>query len=131
MKTKPPRVQVNVRMSQTEKARLEAEARRRGMRSAADVLRHAALSQAIKSYTYTVHIHPADPDEGGYWAEVPALPGCNTQGETLDEVIAHAHDAIRVYLMMSLRHGDPIPEERPPKNGRPMKALVRVESPAA
>jgi predicted RNase H-like HicB family nuclease len=130
MRRKNGTVQVNVRMSPAEKARLEAEAHRRGMRGAAELLRRTALSRTIKSRTYTVLIHPGDPDEGGFWAEVPALPGCTTQGGTLDQVIANAHDAIRVYLEMCLRHGDPIPEERPPRS-KAMKALVRVDTPAA
>ncbi|WP_414530125.1 type II toxin-antitoxin system HicB family antitoxin [Nodularia chucula] len=41
-------------------------------------------------------IHPAE--EGGYWAEVPALPGCITEGETMDEVMANLKDAIEGWL---------------------------------
>ncbi len=37
-------------------------------------------------------VHEAE--EGGYWAEVPAIPGCATQGETLDELIANLREAI-------------------------------------
>lgn len=36
-----------------------------------------------------------DAEEGGYWAEVPALPGCFTQGETLDELHTNLREAIR------------------------------------
>ncbi|MBI2843100.1 MAG: type II toxin-antitoxin system HicB family antitoxin [Armatimonadetes bacterium] len=36
-----------------------------------------------------------DAEEGGFWAEVPALPGCFTQGETLEEVRANLQEAIR------------------------------------
>jgi predicted RNase H-like HicB family nuclease len=43
-----------------------------------------------------VLVHEAE--EGGYWAEVPALPGCFTQGATLAEVRARAEEAIRAYL---------------------------------
>jgi predicted RNase H-like HicB family nuclease len=39
-----------------------------------------------------VVVHEAE--EGGYWAEVPAIPGCATQGETMDELLANAHEAI-------------------------------------
>ena len=38
-------------------------------------------------------IHKCEPPETGYWAEVPALPGCVTQGETLEEVRAMISDA--------------------------------------
>ncbi len=41
-------------------------------------------------------IHPAE--EGGYWAEVPALPGCFSQGETKDEVLQNIREAIEAYL---------------------------------
>lgn len=36
--------------------------------------------------------------EGGYWAEVPALPGCITEGDTLEEVMANLKDAIVGWL---------------------------------
>jgi predicted RNase H-like HicB family nuclease len=41
-------------------------------------------------------IHEAK--EGGYWAEVPALPGCFSQGETLKEVREHIKEAIACHL---------------------------------
>lgn len=41
-------------------------------------------------------IHPAA--EGGFWAEVPALPGCLTQAETLDELKANLRKAIELWL---------------------------------
>lgn len=41
-------------------------------------------------------IHEAE--EGGYWAEVPALPGCSTQGETIEELTENLKDAITLWL---------------------------------
>ncbi len=41
-------------------------------------------------------VHKAE--EGGYWAEVPALPGCVTQGETLDELRGNLREAIEGWL---------------------------------
>lgn len=41
-------------------------------------------------------IHEAE--EGGFWAEVPALPGCSTQGETLEELTQNLKDAIALWL---------------------------------
>jgi len=41
-------------------------------------------------------IHQAE--EGGYWAEVPALPGCVTQGETVEEVTLNLREAVEVWL---------------------------------
>lgn len=43
-------------------------------------------------------IHKAE--EGGYWAEVPAIPGCMTQGETLAELLAHLDEAIEGCLSL-------------------------------
>ncbi len=59
--------------------------------------------------TYTVHIEPAE--EGGFVAFFPALPGCQTQGETFDEVVAMAKDALAGYLQTLREHGQPIPRE--------------------
>lgn len=41
-------------------------------------------------------IHKAE--EGGYWAEVPSLPGCVTQGETPEELKANLHEAVELWL---------------------------------
>jgi predicted RNase H-like HicB family nuclease len=41
-------------------------------------------------------IHPAA--EGSYWAEVPALPGCITEGDSMEEVMANLKDAIEGWL---------------------------------
>ncbi|CAD5984088.1 UPF0150 protein [Planktothrix tepida] len=41
-------------------------------------------------------VHEAE--EGGYWAEVPALPGCVTQGETWEEVMKNLQEAIQGWL---------------------------------
>jgi predicted RNase H-like HicB family nuclease len=49
-----------------------------------------------------------DAEEGGYWAEVPALPGCVTQGETLDELHANLEEAVRGCLaVLNERKGSP------------------------
>ena len=43
-----------------------------------------------------VVVHEAE--EGGFWAEVPALPGCVSQGETMDELLANIREAIQAWL---------------------------------
>ena len=63
----------------------------------------------MKVLNYSVKIHAAE--EGGFWAEVPALPGCFTQGETLDEVRVMAKEAIEGFLEMLAKHGKEIPVE--------------------
>jgi predicted RNase H-like HicB family nuclease len=42
--------------------------------------------------TIKIVVHEAE--EGGFWAEVPAIPGCATQGESLDELLRNLRDAI-------------------------------------
>ena len=41
-------------------------------------------------------------EEGGYWAEVPAIPGCATQGETLRELIENIYDAVEGCLSIDM-----------------------------
>ena len=41
-------------------------------------------------------IHEAE--EGGFWAEVPALPGCSTQGDTMEELTENLKGAIALWL---------------------------------
>lgn len=60
---------------------------------------------------YTVLLTP---EEGGYVATVPALPGCNTEGDTLEEAIRNAQEAIKLYLDTLRERGEPIPEEKEP-----------------
>jgi predicted RNase H-like HicB family nuclease len=47
-----------------------------------------------------VVVHEAE--EGGYWAEVPVIPGCATQGETIDELLAVVHEAIEACLLVEV-----------------------------
>jgi len=46
---------------------------------------------------YTILVHEAE--EGGFWSEVPALSGCYSQGETIDETLHNTKEAIESYLM--------------------------------
>ncbi|MBI4726952.1 type II toxin-antitoxin system HicB family antitoxin [candidate division TA06 bacterium] len=48
-----------------------------------------------------VVIHQAD--EGGFWAEVPAIPGCMTQGETRQEFLLNIYDAVEGCLSVDLK----------------------------
>ncbi len=48
-----------------------------------------------------VIIHEAE--EGGYWAEVPSLPGCATQGESFDELLSNIYEAVDACLSIDLK----------------------------
>ncbi len=63
----------------------------------------------MKTLTYRTLLHKEP--EGGYTAIVPALPGCVTYGETLEEALEMAKDAIALYLESLSAHNDPIPTE--------------------
>ncbi|MDD5322897.1 MAG: type II toxin-antitoxin system HicB family antitoxin [Methylococcales bacterium] len=47
-----------------------------------------------------VVIHPAE--EGGFWAEVPAILGCATQGETIEELLTNLYEAVEACLSVDL-----------------------------
>ena len=51
---------------------------------------------AIQAMQVKVVVHEAE--EGGFWAEVPALPGCVSQGESMDERLANVREAIQAWL---------------------------------
>jgi predicted RNase H-like HicB family nuclease len=42
--------------------------------------------------------------EGGYWAEVPAIPGCATEGETFEELLKNIHEAVEGCLSIDVDH---------------------------
>ena len=62
-----------------------------------------------KFYTFRAIIEPDEP--AGYHGYVPSLPGCHTQGETIEETKEHLKEAIAGYLEVALEHGDPISQE--------------------
>ena len=51
----------------------------------------------IRVDAYEIEVRP-DTESGGFVAEVPALPGCITEGETVEETLENARDAIKSYL---------------------------------
>ena len=58
---------------------------------------------------YTVVVHPAE--EGGFWVDVPALPGCYSQGETVEEALTSIQEAIETHLAAIREDGQPVPED--------------------
>ena len=49
--------------------------------------------------------------EGGYHVSCPALPGCHTHGETIDEGMRNIREAMRLYIESLVKDGLPVPEE--------------------
>jgi predicted RNase H-like HicB family nuclease len=55
----------------------------------------------VEKYAIVIHQEP----EGGFWAEVPALPGCYSQGETVDEVMENIREAVSGVLEVMEANG--------------------------
>lgn len=58
---------------------------------------------------YTVIVYEAE--EGGYWTKVPALPGCGSRGESVDEALADTREAIESHIMALREDGQEVPSE--------------------
>jgi predicted RNase H-like HicB family nuclease len=58
-------------------------------------------SKGVQNYAVVIHEDP----EGGFWAEVPALPGCYSQGETVDELRHNVREAIAGVLEVLREQG--------------------------
>lgn len=65
----------------------------------------------MTTYHFTVVI---EPDEDGYHAFAPALPGCHTFGMTIDEARENIAEALELHLESMRADGEPIPIEREP-----------------
>ncbi|MCX6703815.1 MAG: type II toxin-antitoxin system HicB family antitoxin [Candidatus Zambryskibacteria bacterium] len=64
----------------------------------------------MKNLTYRIIV---EPDENNtYHAYVPALPGCHTWGESIEEARTNMRDALSVYLRSIIADGEKIPEDR-------------------
>ena len=48
-----------------------------------------------------VIVHEAE--EGGFWAEVPSIPGCATQGDTFDELLSNLYEAVEGCLSVDIK----------------------------
>ncbi|MGO9374531.1 MAG: type II toxin-antitoxin system HicB family antitoxin [Syntrophobacteraceae bacterium] len=56
-----------------------------------------------------VIVHEAE--EGGFWAEVPSIPGCATQGETFEELLKNIYEAVEGCLSVDLNPSDPMDDK--------------------
>ncbi|MDP2952049.1 MAG: type II toxin-antitoxin system HicB family antitoxin [Chloroflexota bacterium] len=64
----------------------------------------------MEQLEYTVVLDP-DEEGTGYTVTVPALPGCISEGDTLEEALDNIKDAIQLYLRMCRQKGEPVPKE--------------------
>src|SRR5664279_6519896 len=80
-----------------------------------------------KAFSYSVFYEQVT--EGGFVAFVPTLPGCHTQGETLEETESNVKEAIALYLDSLATNGEAIPEEGRSFQGRVTCLLYTSPSP--
>jgi len=59
--------------------------------------------------TYNVELEPQK--EGGYTVTVPVLPGCISEGDTLEQALDNIKDAIEGYIKVMVKHGRKVPLE--------------------
>ena len=76
-----------------------------------------------RTYTLTIESHP---DEGGYLAYFPALPGCHTWGGTYEEAVKNAEEALIGYLEALQKNGEEIPEEDRPSGEVSLGVVVNL-----
>ena len=70
------------------------------------------LPHAVDTLTYMRFTAILEPQaEGGYHAMCPTLPGCHSEGDTLDETIVNIREAIAVYIESMKAHGETPPIE--------------------
>jgi len=60
-------------------------------------------------HKYTVILEKAE--DGGYHVFCPALPGCHSEGDSLDEAMEAIREAIEAYIESLIAHGEKVPEE--------------------
>jgi antitoxin HicB len=77
----------------------------------------------MHSYRVTIE---HDDETGTYWAQVPALPGCFTQGDTIDEVLSNLREAVAGHLAALRAIGEPVPPGDAPTADEPIQATVTV-----
>jgi predicted RNase H-like HicB family nuclease len=56
----------------------------------------------LERYAMKIRVIVHEAEEGGYWAEVPAIPGCATQGETFEELLKNLYEAVEGCLSVDL-----------------------------
>jgi len=61
---------------------------------------HSHPNSAEQAMKIKAVVHEAE--EGGFWAEVPAIPGCATQGDTMEELMRNLHEAIEGCLSVDV-----------------------------
>lgn len=70
----------------------------------AEISQDRRYKVSVKGKSYDVILHP-DLEDGGFWVECPSLPGCASQGDTVEEALAMIKDAIEGHLEVMTEKG--------------------------
>jgi predicted RNase H-like HicB family nuclease len=71
-----------------------------------------AVVSGSKTSNMKIKVVVHEAEEGGFWAEVPAIPGCATQGDTMDELMRNLHEAIEGCLAVDIAAPKPGDKQR-------------------
>jgi predicted RNase H-like HicB family nuclease len=66
----------------------------------------------MRYYTFQIVVEK-EPEDPGYLAYSPTLPGCFSNGATIEEAAHNMHEAIQQHIASLLDHGEPVPENGP------------------
>ncbi len=109
-----PLIDVREPMTPPEWALLQRELLRAGSEAVPEA-RMSCDNSNMEKYAIVIHEEP----EGGFWAEVPALPGCYSQGETMEELLENVREAIGGVLEVMRDQG-----KRPDQNIQILEVAV-------
>lgn len=87
-------------------------AKRATKRTTKPLRRQPGATHYVPTAPYVFRV-VVQPDEGRYYAEVPALPGCYSWGYTYEEALRNVKEAIEVWVEVKKDAGEPIPIEEP------------------
>ena len=79
---------------------------------------------AFQTYPLTIEPHPED---GGYLAYFPTLPGCQTWGDTYEAAVRNAEEALAVYIETLIANEDPGPEAKISAAPTALGIIVRAD----
>ena len=85
------------------------------------------MTHHTRTYSLVVEHHK---EEGGYLAFFPALPGCHTWGDTYEDAVKNAEEALMGYLEALRRNGEDVPVEAAPDKDVSLGVTVKVPEPA-
>lgn len=69
------------------------------------------MKRTVEPQTYWFTFVIEADEEGGYYAFCPSLPGCHSQGDTLEDTKANIREAIQCHLESLLKDGEDVPQE--------------------